>query len=861
MTTVPEAEESPRYPFRDIERKWQAKWAEAGLYTIDAQSTKPKYYVLVMFPYPSGSGLHVGHGKNYIPGDVLARQMRMKGFNVLNPMGWDAFGQPAEQDAIKRGVNPRTVVPQLAAEYRRQLETLGLSYDWTREINSTDPAYYKWNQWAFLLLLRMGLAYRDSAPVNWCVNESTVLANEEVVDNKCWRCDGPVIQKALQQWKFRITAYADKLLEGLNRINWPEGLKTQQREWIGRSEGAEVDFNVIGHPAEKITVFTTRPDTLWGATFLVLAPEHPLVNVITFDENKASVDDYVDNAKRVSDQDRTAENRPKSGVFTGAFALNPVNNKPIPIWIADYVLTGYGTGAIMAVPAHDQRDFDFAKAMQLPIVRVYQQSEDETDGEMLKAFTESGTFRSDLGAPDAFNGLPNDKVVTVPKVLDAITNHGYARKRVNYRLRDWLVSRQRYWGTPIPIIHCPACGIVPVPLEDLPVQLPDVENYQPSSDGQSPLAAITDFVNCNCPTCGGAATRETDTMAGSVDSSWYFLRFTSPNTHDAAWDRQAADYWMPVDLYLGGREHAVGHLLYARFFTKVFHDAGLITSDEPAYSLRNQGMLLAESFVEKTHGHPVKPDELHKYTPEQLDKQWLKMSKSKGNAVTPDDMANAYGADALRLYICFEAPFEDTIQWSEERMAGTFRFLARSWDTIVTIAETHPNPAAEHNESRNLQRKLHQTITKVTGDITDMRMNTAVSALMILQDAIRKFIQSGGANHPVARDAAETFVLLLAPLAPHTADALWERLGHIDAFTIDVSWPIADNAIAQEDELTIVVQVNGKLRDKLVIPVGQTNDVIQDAALNLPKIIADLQGKVIKKVIVVSGKLVNIVAV
>lgn len=861
MTTVPETDESPRYPFRDIERKWQAKWAEAGLYTIDAQSTKPKYYVLVMFPYPSGSGLHVGHGKNYIPGDVLARQMRMKGFNVLNPMGWDAFGQPAEQDAIKRGVNPRTVVPQLAAEYRRQLETLGLSYDWTREINSTDPAYYRWNQWAFLLLLRMGLAYRDSAPVNWCVNESTVLANEEVVDNKCWRCDGPVIQKALQQWKFRITAYADKLLEGLNRINWPEGLKTQQREWIGRSEGAEVDFGIVGHSDKKITVFTTRPDTLWGATFLVLAPEHSLVNEITFDGNKASVDDYVENAKRASDQDRTAENRPKSGVFTGAFALNPVNNKPIPIWIADYVLTGYGTGAIMAVPAHDQRDFDFAKAMQLPIVRVYQQSEDETDDAMLKAFAESGTFRSDLGAPDAFNGLPNDKYVTVPKVLDTITTHGYARKRVNYRLRDWLVSRQRYWGTPIPIIHCPTCGIVPVPLEDLPVRLPDVENYQPSSDGQSPLAAISDFVNCTCPTCGGAATRETDTMAGSVDSSWYFLRFTSPNTHEAAWDRQAADYWMPVDLYLGGREHAVGHLLYARFFTKVFHDAGLITTDEPAYGLRNQGMLLAESFVEKTHGHPVKPDELHKYTPEQLDKQWLKMSKSKGNAVTPDDMANTYGADALRLYICFEAPFEDTIQWSEERMAGTFRFLARSWDTIVTIAETQTNPAAEHSESRNLQRKVHQTITKVTSDITDMRMNTAVSALMILQDAIRKFMQSGGANHPVARSAAETFVLLLAPLAPHTADALWERLGHINDFTIDVSWPVADNAMAQEDELTIVVQVNGKLRDKLLIPAGQTNDMIQEAALSLPKIIAELQGKDVKKVIVVSGKLVNIVAV
>jgi leucyl-tRNA synthetase len=860
MNTSVQTDETPRYPFREIERTWQKRWADADIYKVDTSSTKPKFYTLVMFPYPSGSGLHVGHGKNYIPGDVLARHMRMKGYNVLNPMGWDAFGQPAEQDAIKRGVNPRTVVPQLAAEYRRQLETLGVSYDWSREINSTEPAYYKWNQWAFLLLLERGLAYRDNAPVNWCVNESTVLANEEVVDGKCWRCDGPVVQKPLPQWKFKITAYADKLIAGLDTINWPEGVKTQQREWIGRSEGAEVDFAVSGDTPANITVFTTRPDTLWGATFLVLAPEHPLVATITTEAQKAAVNDYIDAASRASEQDRTAENRPKTGVFTGAYAQNPVNGEDIPIWIADYVLTGYGTGAIMAVPAHDQRDFDFAKAMGLAIRLVYRESDDQTDDAITAAFAEGGTLRADIGAPESIVGLPNDKYTTVPKVLDAIANQGYARKRVNYRLRDWLVSRQRYWGTPIPIIHCPACGIVPVPVDQLPVLLPDVENYKPGNDGRSPLASIPEFVNCTCPTCGGAAERETDTMAGSVDSSWYFLRFTSPDCTTGAWDRAAADYWMPVDLYLGGREHAVGHLLYCRFFTKVFHDAGLLTADEPAYALRNQGMLLAESFVDKENGHPIKPDELHKYNPDQLEKQWLKMSKSKGNAVTPDEMADSYGADALRLYICFEAPFEDTIQWSEERMSGTFRFLSRSWDVIQTIAGTTVDASTDHADARSVRRKVHQTIAKVSLAIADLRMNTVVSSLMILQDVIRKFVTAGGANHPAAREAAEAFTLLLAPLAPHTADALWELLGHANTFTINEAWPESDSEVAAEDEVTVVVQVNGKLRDKLTLPAGADNASTEAAAMALPKIVAELDGKTIRKVIVVPNKLVNIVA-
>jgi leucyl-tRNA synthetase len=909
---IEKTEESGRYPFQAIERKWQTRWEASQVYRTEEGGDKPKSYVLTMFPYPSGSGLHVGHCKNYVPGDVVARFRKMQGFNVLHPMGWDAFGLPAEQDAIKRGVNPRSVVPQLAAEYKRQMSVLGLSYDWTREINTTDPAYYKWNQWAFLLLYKMGLAYRKSAPVNWCINESSVLANEEVVDGKCWRCDGPVIKKDLPQWNVKTTAYADKLLEGLDKINWPEGIKTQQRDWIGRSEGAEVDFETPIE-GEKITVFTTRPDTLWGATFLVLAPEHPLVDDLiglgTWEQNEA-VRAYRDAAAKASEMDRTAEGREKTGVFTYSYATNPVNGDQIPIWIADYVLMGYGTGAIMAVPAHDQRDFEFARKFCLPIVLVYSDDETQTEDDLTAALPTGGTFRAAFDTP--FTGEPNSKE-TVKKVIrwmetyvqsDDPDNYyplsGFGRGRIVYRLRDWLLSRQRYWGTPIPMIHCPKCGIVPVPESDLPVVLPDVENYKPTADGHSPLAAIESFVKVKCPECGDDAERETDTMAGTVDSAWYFLRYTSPHNASAAWDRAAADYWMPVDMYLGGREHAVSHLLYCRFFQHVFHDAELIDADEPASTLRNQGMLNSLTPVDADSDprdkKPIKPDELvgfdrdswisrfqsggvfpaerimrdvetggGKTEPVNIEFQWLKMSKSKGNATTPDEMAEAYGADALRMYVLFEAPFEDSIQWSEERMTGTFRFLNRVFDIVTQICPAYDPAYSERlqvtdlAEERALRRKTHQTIAKIAEDIAELRFNTAVSALMIHTDALRRFVAAHGSNSPAAHEAAATLVKLLAPFAPHIADELWERLGHKDEFLFRTDWPIADGAVAAEEEITLVVQVNGKLRDRITLPATADATACEEAALRSAKVMEELNGRSPKKVIVIPGKLVNIV--
>jgi leucyl-tRNA synthetase len=893
--------EDRRYPFREIERKWQGRWADAGVHRATEGSDRPKYYVLDMFPYPSGSGLHVGHCKNYVPGDVVARMMHMRGYNVLHPMGWDAFGQPAEQDAIKRGVNPRAVVPVLAKEYRRQMDLLGIGYDWDREINSTDPEYYRWNQWAFLLLYRRGLAYRDDAPVNWCVNESTVLANEEVNDGRCWRCDGPVVKRNLPQWRFRITEYAEKLLEGLDRIGWPEGVKTSQRDWIGRSEGAEVRFALDGHD-ETLTVFTTRPDTLWGATFMVLAPEHPLIERITTPDRRAAVDAYREQAARATEMDRTAEGREKTGVATGAFAVNPVNGEKIPVWIADYVLMGYGTGAIMAVPAHDGRDFEFARKFGLPVVLVYADSPDQTSDALTEAVPTGGTFRAALASP--FAGEPNNKE-TVKKVIAWLESQGSGVGRVNYKLRDWLVSRQRYWGTPIPMIHCPTCGVVPVPEADLPVVLPDVENYKPTSDGRSPLAAISDWVNVPCPECGSAAQRETDTMAGSVDSSWYFLRFTSPRDSEQPWDRSAADYWMPVDLYLGGREHAVGHLLYARFFTKVFYDAGLVSADEPAATLRNQGMLLGMTAVEKVPNpddpkkseyKAIKPEELigfdfdvwvaryeqggpfeaervlkplnepERIEPVRVEFQWLKMSKSKGNSVTPDEIAEKYGADALRLYILFEAPFEDTIQWSEERLIGTFRFLNRVWDAITGIAPSYDPRWAERvgeatsEDEKTLRRRTHQTARKLTEDVPNLAFNTSVAELMKFSDVLRKFVAAHGASSPAVSEAANYLVRTLAPLAPHAADELWERLGHSNAFLYDEPWPAWDATVAAEEEILLVVQVNGKLRDRVTLPAGADNAAHEAAALASDKVRESLAGLTVRKTVVIPGKLVNLVA-
>ncbi|HEX5322169.1 MAG TPA: leucine--tRNA ligase, partial [Capsulimonadaceae bacterium] len=734
---------SERYDFREIEQKWQKRWSDAKLFHVEYAPDKPKFYGLEFFPYPSGQGLSVGHFKNYAPNDAFLRYKSMRGYNVLHPMGWDAFGQPAENEAIKRRRNPREMVPEYAANYKRQFNLIGLSYDWAREVNSSGPEYYKWTQWIFLKLFEMGLAYRKNAPVNWCPNCKTVLANEEVVNGRCWRCSTVVEKRLMPQWFFKITAYADRLLSDLELINWPEGIKAMQRTWIGKSVGAEVDFAVEARSGEKITVFTTRPDTLWGATFMVLAPEHPLVSQITTEGQRTAVEDYVAKAARQTDIERQAEGKEKTGVWTGAYAINPVNNERIPIWIADYVLMGYGTGAIMAVPAHDTRDFEFARKFELPIVQVIDGGVPVTseayvgEGKMIN----SGALMGTPGGKDAAG--------VVAKWLE---EKGLGKPSITYRMRDWLISRQRYWGAPIPIVHCPTHGEVAIPLDQLPVLLPDVESYQPSETGESPLATIPEFVNTTCPVCGGPARRETDTMGGFACSSWYFLRFADPHNDKEPFSREKVDYWLPVDVYVGGAEHAVMHLLYARFWTKALHDAGLLSFVEPFTTLRNQGMMLAytpgrkieaDEAQDEDSGEPIedwkvlKPEERETFPQDQTVWRWVKMSKSLGNVVTPDEAAETYGADALRTYEMFVVPFEDTVQWTEEGIRGSARFLARVYRLVGKYADGYDEASWRKSVStlatdreKALRQKTHQTILKVGDDLESFRFNTAVAALM-----------------------------------------------------------------------------------------------------------------------------------
>ena len=888
--------EKNRYEFQEIEAKWQKRWQETGLFRVENASDKPKFYALSFFPYPSGAGISVGHCRNYVPVDVSCRYKTMKGYNVLNPMGWDAFGQPAENEAIKRKRNPKEMVPEYAANYKRQLNLVGNSYDWSREIDSSRPDYYQWTQWFFLLLHKRGLAYQANTPINWCPSCKTGLANEEVVAGKCWRCGTTVEKRPMPQWYFKITEYADRLISGLDAIEWPEGIKIMQREWIGRSEGAEVEFK-IPNSSNSIKVFTTRPDTLWGATFMVLAPEHSLVETLTTPEQKEAIEAYRAEAKGKTEIERQNAERTKSGVFTGSYATNPATGEPIPIWIADYVLMGYGTGAIMAVPAHDQRDFEFARKFDIPIVIVYRQNSEETAATMIAATPTGGTC---VAGP--FVGAPNDKA-TVGRVIAWIEERGVGKGVVNFRLRDWLVSRQRYWGAPIPIIHCESCGAVPVPEKDLPVTLPDVERYEPSGTGQSPLAGIPEFVNTTCPSCGKPAKRETDTMAGFACSSWYFLRFADPHNSEAAFSPEAAKYWLPVDDYVGGAEHAVMHLLYARFWTKVMFDAGLVTFDEPFQRLRNQGMLLAYTPVEKETGQPLKPQELvgydqsswadrkkkegvfeaerligtagagQKTVPVEVDFAWIKMSKSSGNVVTPDEMAQQYGADSLRTYCLFVAPFEETVLWESSGMEGASRWVNRVyrlWNELVV----HFNPAWKDSapkledlgeEERRLKRKLHQTIRKVSEDIENFRFNTCVAALMEFTNSLSAF--RNGLEGRVATsteailisEVIETLPLMLSPITPHLADECWERLGKSGS-TYKEAFPEFDVEAIIEDSITIVLQVNGKLKDRLVAPVGILDEEIQSLALSNEKVMAELIGKQVRKVIVVPGKLVNIVA-
>lgn len=893
---------SERYEFRDIESKWQRIWEETGTFRARDDADRPRSYVLEMFPYPSGAGLSVGHCKNYAPADAFCRYKSMKGFEVLHPMGWDAFGQPAENEALKRQRHPREMVPEYAASYRRTLQKIGASYDWAREINSSEPEYYKWTQWIFLLLHKRGLAYRASASINWCPSCKTGLANEEVKEGRCWRCDSVVEKRPMQQWYFRITAYADRLLAGLEAIDWPEGIKQQQREWIGRSEGAEVDFPVVGRD-ERIRIYTTRPDTLWGATFMVLAPEHPLVGVLTAPERREEVDDYVRRAQSQTEIERMSTERTKTGVMIGAHALNPVNGEAIPIYIADYVLMGYGTGAIMAVPAHDQRDFEFARKYGIKVELVYATEGGPVDGTtMSEALPDGGVMRDftplegSLTGKAPFAGMPND-ASTVAAVVRWLEEKGVGKGKVQYRLRDWLISRQRYWGAPIPIVHCAACGEVPVPESDLPVLLPQVDQYTPSGTGESPLATIPEFVNVACPRCGGPGWRETDTMGGFACSSWYFLRFADPHNDRVFADRALLDTWLPVDVYMGGAEHAVTHLLYARFWTRVLFDEGLLGFEEPFRLLRNQGSMLAwtpgrrpragEVDAEDGEGGGradvgegvidwivLKPEEREGFPEDQIVWRWARMSKSKGNVVRPDDVVDHHGADSLRLYEMFVAPFEDNVQWSEDGLNGAFRFVTRFWRwAMLVLPDFRPGwrdeiagaseraSEAGNGAVRAIRRKIHQTIRKVDEDIAGFRFNTAVAALMEALNELYAYrpVEGAHAADPVVlSEALESMVLLIAPITPHLADELWERMGRAGS-TYRAAWPSFDAAVAAEDEIVVVIQINGKLRDKLTVPVDLPEEDVKARALASAKVLEASAGKTIRNVVYVRGRLVNVV--
>lgn len=816
-----------KYNPQKIEKKWRIIWEESKIYRTEETLEKPKYYCLDFFPYPSGDGLSVGHCKNYIPTDVFSRFKKMCGYSVLHPMGWDAFGQPAEQEAINKGIHPKITTEKYTANYKRQLNLIGTSYDWEREINSSHPDYYKWTQWFFLLLYKRGLAYRKKAPVNWCPTCLTVLANEEIEDGKCWRCGSEVTKRDLMQWFFKITDYADYLLKDLETIDWPEKIVLMQQNWIGRSEGIEFDLKVK-NSEKTIPVFTTRPDTIYGMTFVVLAPEHPLINELTTQEFKNAVENYRKIAYQKSEIQRLALEKEKDGVFIGAYAINPMNNEEVPIYVTDYVLMTYGTGAIMAVPAHDERDFEFAKKYNL-LIRVVISPPDWEGEELKEAYTGKGIMVNS----DEYNGLPSQE--GIEKICNYLDNKGIGRRKVNYKMRDWLISRQRYWGAPIPIIYCDACGEVPVPEEDLPVLLPDIEKYQPTETGESPLAKVQEFVNTFCPKCRKLAKRETDTMGGFACSSWYFLRFTSPHYKKGPFNPDKIKYWMPVDLYVGGAEHAVMHLLYARFWTKVMYDANIVNFREPFSKLLNQGMMHA-------------PD-------------GRLMSKSKGNVITPDEVVAEYSADALRAYELFLGPFEQDAIWSDRGINGVFRFLNRVWRLILKekplIFTKRPSGGAE-DISRQLQKMTHKTIKKVTLDFEKFKFNTAVAALMeyinFLYSSLDKKVLE-----EIWSETIDTLMLLLAPIAPFMTEELWERTGHKESIHIQ-PWPKWDEKLTYEEKFTLVIQVNGKLRDRVEVPVGISDEEMKKIALKSPNAQKFIKDKEILKFITVPNKLINIVA-
>lgn len=821
------------YSFREIERKWQKKWLENKVDQVAMDAQRPKYYLLEMFPYPSGN-LHMGHVRNYSIGDVVARYKRMKGYNVLHPMGWDAFGLPAENAAIKNRVNPADWTSANIKRMRKQLQQLGVSYDWSREITTCHPDYYKWTQWLFLQLFKKGLAYKKKAAVNWCPDCATVLANEQVEDGLCWRCQAVVEKRELEQWFLKITDYADRLIDDLSQLQgWPERVRIMQENWIGRSEGTEVEFS-IPVTGDKVKVFTTRPDTLFGVTYLVLAPEHPLVAKLTKDtEIGDSVSKFVTRICRMNEISRTSVEAEKEGMFIGVYALNPVNGEKIPIWIANYVLMDYGTGAVMGVPAHDQRDFEFAIKYKLPCqVVIHPEGEEKISQKLTAAYTEAGTMVNS----GLFSGLNSEE--GKDKITAYLEENNQGKKIINYRLRDWLISRQRYWGAPIPIVHCENCGLVAVPDQQLPVLLPREVNL--SKIGQSPLAEMPQFVETNCPQCGGKARRETDTMDTFICSSWYFLRYTSAQDDTQAFSKTYANYWMPVDQYIGGIEHAVLHLLYARFFTKVLSDLEMVEVGEPFKNLLTQGMVI---------------------------KDGAKMSKSKGNVVSPDEIIEKYGADTARLFILFAAPPERDLEWSDQGVEGAYRFLNRVWRLVYNCLDLIKDAGNLDlpdltKEDKDLRRLLHRTIKKIGLDIEErFNFNTSISFIMELVNGTYQYLDrvaNEKQNKAILKDVLNNLVILLAPFVPHIAEELWMELGNCGSVHL-MSWPDFDPKALVEEEITIVVQINGKVRDKLVVSTEAEQEEIEKLVLMQDKIIKLIEGKQIKNIIYVPGKLINLV--
>ena len=798
------------YNFKAIEKKWQDKWEETGAFHAETNSKKPKFYTMIEFPYPSGAGLHVGHPRSYTALDIIARKRRMEGYNVLYPIGWDAFGLPTENFAIKNKVHPKIVTAKNIANFTRQLKMLGFSFDWSREINTTDPSYYKWTQWIFLQLFKHGLAYKQEMPINWCTGCKVGLSNEEVVNGVCERCGSEVVQKRKSQWMLKITEYAQRLIDDLDDVNYLEKIKTQQKNWIGRSEGAEVKFKLS--TGDEMIVYTTRADTLFGATYTVMSPEHPLIekmkdSITNYDEVLA----YKTEAAKKSEFERTELAKEKTGVkLEGIYAVNPANGAKLPVFISDYVLVTYGTGAIMAVPAHDSRDWDFAKKFNLPIIEVV------SGGKNVQEEAYTDVYKGNMVNSEFLNGLPVKEAI--PTMIEWLEKQGLGKRKVNFKLRDWVFSRQRYWGEPIPLVHCDKCGWVPIPESELPLELPEIETFEPGENGESPLAKAYDWIETTCPCCGGKAQRETDTMPQWAGSSWYFLRYMDPHNDEALASKEALEYWSPVDWYNGGMEHTTLHLLYSRFWHKFLYDIGVVPTKEPYMKRTSHGMILGENNE--------------------------KMSKSRGNVVNPDEVVEEFGADAFRTYEMFIGAFDQSTPWSQQGLKGCYKFLERVWNLQSIVND-------EEGYSADLEKNINKAIKKVGEDFERMKFNTAIATMMSL---VNDFSKKGS----VTKGEYKTLITLLNPVAPHMTEELWLTYGNGELLSLQ-PWPKYDEGKTVDDEIEIVVQINGKIKDKLMIPVGLDKDGTQEAAMNTEKIKGLIEGKNVVKVIAVPGKLVNIV--